>query len=34
MRWVRGFVAVTDNTWYRLLANRPDLLGEVNFTLT
>jgi putative restriction endonuclease len=22
---------VTDNGWYRLLADRPDLLGEVNF---
>jgi putative restriction endonuclease len=28
---VRGFVGVTDNSWYRLLADRPDLLGEVNF---
>src|ERR1700683_4893749 len=27
----RGFVGVTDNGWYRLLADRPDLLGEVNF---
>jgi hypothetical protein len=31
MSGVRGFVAVTDNSWYRLLADRPDLLGEVNF---
>jgi putative restriction endonuclease len=31
MGGVRGFVGVTDNGWYRLLADRPDLLGEVNF---
>jgi len=31
MSGVRGFVGVTDNSWYRLLADRPDLLGEVNF---
>jgi putative restriction endonuclease len=31
MTGVRGFVGVTDNSWYRLLADRPDLLGEVNF---
>jgi putative restriction endonuclease len=31
MGGVQGFVAVTDRSWYRLLADRPDLLGEVNF---
>ena len=31
MGGVRGFVGVTDNGWYRLLADRPELLGEVNF---
>jgi putative restriction endonuclease len=31
MSGVRGFVGVTDNSWYRLLARRPDLLGEVDF---
>jgi hypothetical protein len=31
MGGVRGFVGVTDDSWYRLLAERPDLLGEVNF---
>ena len=31
MSGVRGFVGVTDNSWYRLLADRPELLGEVNF---
>ena len=31
MSGVRGFVGVTDDSWYRLLADRPDLLGEVNF---
>jgi hypothetical protein len=31
MSGVRGFVGVTDGSWYRLLADRPDLLGEVNF---
>ena len=31
MSGVRGFVVVADNGWYRLLADRPDLLGEVNF---
>jgi putative restriction endonuclease len=31
MSGVRGFVGVTDNSWYRLLADRPDVLGEVNF---
>jgi putative restriction endonuclease len=31
MSGVRGFAGVTDNGWYWLLADRPDLLGEVNF---
>lgn len=31
MSGVQGFVGVTDNSWYQLLADRPDLLGEVNF---
>ena len=31
MAGARGFVGVTDDNWYRLLADRPDLLGEVNF---